>query len=94
MILGFMLSRLSFSHMLHDIWMKIVTSYAQKGWKFPTFITYHLPYPTLSHTYLPTPRVSVPLCRNWCISVVCFVFWLRVCETREVESSMWVDNTL
>jgi hypothetical protein len=74
MILGFMLSKLSFAQMLHDIWMKIATSYVQKGWKFPTFVTNHLPYPTLPHSYLPTPRVSVPLCRDWCCWFFCLGF--------------------
>ena len=38
-----MSTRPSFACMLHDIWIKIATSYAQKGWKFPMLVTHRLP---------------------------------------------------
>jgi hypothetical protein len=41
-------NRFSFARMLHNIWMKITTSYAQKGWGFPMSVTNRLPHLALS----------------------------------------------
>ena len=58
----YMSSWLSFSCMLHDIWMKIAASCTQKGWKFPMLVIDCLPYLALMHSCLAIPRVLVPFC--------------------------------
>ena len=79
MILGFMLSRLSFSHMLHDIWMKIATSYAQKDGNSQhslliIFLILHSHTRICQHLGFQFHFVVIG-------ALVLFVFfWFRVCE--------------
>lgn len=57
-----MSSRLSFACMLHDIWMKVATSYALKEWK-SQILHYKLPSPSRTPT-LPSANTKglSPLC--------------------------------
>ena len=72
--LGFMSSSLSFASLLHNIWMKIVASYAPNIWRFPTFVTDCVPHPPLPHFCLPTTKASLPFCRDWWFLAFCLEF--------------------
>lgn len=69
-----MSSRLSFAHVLHNIWTKIIASYVQNKWEFQAFVIDCLPHTALLHFHLPTPRVSIPFYQDSWILVFCSSF--------------------
>ena len=69
----------NFARMLHNIWMKTSTSYAQKGWKFSVYNINLMLHPTFPQSRLPKPRIL-----NLFLETGVFLF--RVYETREAKS--------